>query len=89
MNARKVGRLLSLLAGAAAVSVTAAHAAGMSSPARPNSTKATAPAPTVIAKLGDAMLEEYHNGDPDGRTTILRGGDVAQKVKSGGVKKRV
>ena len=35
------------------------------------------------------MLEEYHNGDPDGRTTILRGGDIAQKVKSGGVKKRV
>ena len=88
MNAQKTGRLLSLLAGVAAVSMTAAHAAGTPAPAKPAPAKAAAPAPTVTVKLGDAILEEYHNGDPAARTTILRGTDAAPQPKHGGGKKQ-
>ena len=82
MNAQKTGRLLSILAGMAAISMTAAHAAGASAPAKPAPVKAAAPMPAVTVKLGDAILEEYRGGDPASRTTTLRGGDVAQKAKS-------
>ncbi len=85
MNAQKTGRLLSLLAGMAAVGMTAAHASGAPAPVKQAPAKATAPAVTV--KLGDAMLEEYHNGDPSTRTTTLRVGDAAQKVKGEAGKK--
>ena len=88
MNAQKTGRLLSLLVGMAAIGMTAAHAAGSTAPAKSAPTKAAATAPAVTVKLGDAMLEEYHNGDPAARTTTLRGGDVAQKAKSAGVTKK-
>ena len=83
MNARKTGRLLSLLAGLAALSMTAAHAAGAPAPAKSTPMKAAATAPTVVVRLGAAMLEEYHNGDPASRTTILRGGNEAQRAKGG------
>jgi hypothetical protein len=81
MNAQKTGRLLSVLAGMAAFSMSTAHAAGAPTPAKPAPAKVAAPAPAVTVKLGDAMLEEYRGGNPANRTTILRGGDVAQKVK--------
>jgi len=81
MNAQKTGRFLSVLAGMAAISMSTAHAAGAPTPAKPAPTKVAAPAPAVTVKLGDAMLEEYRGGNPANRTTILRGGDVAQKVK--------
>ena len=86
MNTQKKARLLALLSGMAMISMTAAHAAPP--------TKATAPKAAVMplavtVKLGEAMLEEYHGGDPARRTTILRGGDVARKAKtSDGGKKR-
>jgi hypothetical protein len=82
MNAQKTGRLLSVLAGMAAISMTAAHAAEAPTPAKSVPTKAAALTPSVTVKLGDAMLEEYQGGDPARRTTILRGGDVAQKATS-------
>ncbi len=82
MNTQKTGRLLSVLAGMAAISMTAAHAAGTSVPSKPIPVKAATPTPSVTVKLGDAMLEEYHGGDPARRTTTLRGGDVAQKAKN-------
>jgi len=81
MNAQKTGRLLSVLAGIVVAGTTAAHAAGAPTPAKPAPAKVAAPVPAVTVKLGDAMLEEYHGGNPGNRTTILRGGDVAQKVK--------
>jgi len=82
MNVQRTGRLLTVLAGIAAMSMTAAHAAGATAPAKPTPAKAALPMPAVVVKLGDAMLEEYHGGDPANRTTTLRGGDVAQKAKS-------
>ena len=82
MNARKTGRLITALAGMAAVSMTAAFAGTDQAPAKAAPTKAAASSPSVIVKLGEAMLEEYHGGDPARRTTILRGGDVAQKTKA-------
>ena len=82
MDAQKTGRLLTMFAGMAAISMTAAHAAGTPTPAKPVPTKAAMPAPAVTVKLGDAILEEYHCGDPARRTTIMRGGDVAQKAKA-------
>ncbi len=89
MNVQKTGRLLTALMGMAMVSMTAAHAAGTPAPAKPAPVKVTAPTPGVTVKLGDAMLEEYHGGDPTRRTTTVRGGDVAQKVKAAdGGKKR-
>lgn len=81
MNAQKTGRLLPVLAGLAAISMTAAHAAGAPVAAKPAPTKVAVPVPLVTVKLGDAMLEEYHGGNPANRTTTLRGGDVTQKVK--------
>lgn len=83
MDARKTGRLLSLLAGTAAIGMTAAHAAGASAPATAPA-KAAASAPAVTVKLGEATLEEYHNGDPSTRTTTLRGGGVAPRAKTDG-----
>lgn len=82
MNTQKTGRLFSVLAGMAAISMTAAHAAGASAPAKPAPAKAAVSAPAVTVKVGEAMLEEYHGGDPASRTTIVRGGDVAQKAQS-------
>lgn len=82
MNAQKTGRLLTVLAGMAAISMTAAHAAGAPAPVKPAPAKVAAPMPAVTVKLGDAILEEYHGGNPANRTTTLRGGDVAQKAKS-------
>ena len=89
MNTQKTARLFALLSGMAMISMTAAHAATVSAPVRAAAAKAAVTPPAVTVKLGEAMLEEYHGGDPGKRTTILRGGDVAQKVKTGdGGKKR-
>ena len=89
MNAQRTGRLVSLFAGMAAVSMTAAHAAGIPAVAKSTVPKAAAPAAAVTVKLGDALLEEYRNGDPASRTTVVRGGDVAPKAKPAeGGKKR-
>ncbi len=86
MNTQKTARLLALLSGMAMIGMTAAHAA---QPAKAVSAKAAVMPLAVTVKLGEAMLEEYHGGDPARRTTILRGGDVAQKAKTeGGGKKR-
>ena len=86
MNTQKTARLLALLSGMAMISMTVAHAA---QPAKAATAKAAVLPPVVTVKLGEAMLEEYHGGDPARRTTILRGGDVAQKAKTeGGGKKR-
>ncbi len=82
MNVQRTGRLLTVLAGIAAMSMTSAYAAGALPPAKLAPAKAAAATPAVVVKLGDAMLEEYHGGDPANRTTTLRGGDVAQKAKS-------
>ena len=85
MNVQKTGRLLLILALIAVFGMTAAHAAAPQTTVKaapaPAPTKAAA-APVVTVKLGDAMLEEYHGGNPANRTTTLRGGDVAQKAKS-------
>ena len=86
MNTQKKARLLALLSGIAMISMTAAHAAPPTKAATP---KAAVMPLAVTVKLGEAMLEEYNGGDPARRTTILRGGDVAQKAKTGdGGKKR-
>ncbi len=81
MNVQKTGRLLTALMGIAAISMTVAQAAGSQAPAKPAPAPTKAAVPAVTVKLGDAMLEEYHGGNPASRTTILRGGDVAQKAK--------
>ena len=86
MNTQKTARLLTLLSGMAMLTMSAAHAA---EPAKAANPKAAMTPPAVTVKLGEAMVEEYHGGDPARRTTILRGGDVAQKTKTGdGGKKR-
>ena len=82
MNVQKTGRLLMALTGVTAISLTAAHAAGTSLPSKPAPLKAATLTPAVTVKLGNAMLEEYHGGDPARRTMTLRGGDVVQKAKS-------
>jgi hypothetical protein len=84
MNVQKTGRLLIALTAMTTLGTITAHAAGSPSPAKPTPapTKSAMPMSAVTVKLGDAMLEEYHGGNPADRTTILRGGDVAQKAKS-------
>lgn len=82
MNIQKTGRLLTALMVVAAISMTAAQAACPQASAKPAPAKAAVQMPTVSVKLGDAMLEEYHGGNPAKRMTILRGGDVAQKAKN-------
>ena len=79
MNIQKTERLLTAMMGIAAMSMTAASVAGPQTAAKPALAKTV---PAVIIKLGDAMLEEYQGGNPASRTTVLRGGEVAQKVKS-------
>lgn len=82
MDARKTALILAAWTLTAALSMKPSEAAG----ARPVSKSAIAPvnmptpAPDVIVKLGDAMLEEYHGGDPSRRTVILRQEDSALKV---------
>ncbi len=82
MDARKTALLLAALIMAAAISLKPSEAAG----ARPNSkptaitVKTSAPAPAVIVKIGDAMLEEYRGGDPSRRTVILRQDDSARNL---------
>ncbi len=81
MNVQKTGRLLTALMGMATISMTAAQAAAPQVVAKPAPAPTKAAGPVVTVKLGEAMLEEYHGGNPASRTTILRGGDVAQKAK--------
>ena len=88
MNLCKARLLLTVLAGTILFGTTAAHAAKAALPAKPAPTKAAAPVSPVTVKLGSAMLEEYHDGDPANRTTVLRDGDVAQNVKSVGSGKK-
>ncbi len=89
MNTQKTARLFALLSGMMTLSMTAAHAATVPAPAKAAPAKAAVSPQAVTVKIGEAMLEEYHGGDPSKRTTILRGGDVAQKAKTGdGGKKR-
>jgi hypothetical protein len=81
-------RLLTTLALFAGLGMTAAHAA------TPANTKQSAPAKTAVAapavtvKIGDAMLEEYHGGNPADRTTTIRDGAEAQAIKANGPAKR-
>lgn len=82
MSVRKSGLLATVLGVLTAVSVMAAQASTPLAPAKPAAAPAKVAAPAVTIKLGDAILEEYHGGNPADRTTILRDGDVAQKVKT-------
>ena len=88
MNLCKARLLLTVLAGTILFGTTAAHAAKAALPAKPAPAKAAVPVSPVTVKLGSAMLEEYHDGDPANRTTVLRDGDVAQNVKSVGSGKK-
>ena len=88
MNVCKARLLLTVLAGASLSGTIAAQAAGPTAPAKPALKKAATPASPVTVKLGSAMLEEYHGGDPANRTTTLRDGDVAQNVKCVGSSKK-
>jgi len=88
MNLCKARLLLTVLAGTILFGTTAAHAAKAALPAKPAPAKAAVPVSPVTVKLGSAMLEEYHGGDPANRTTVLRDGDVAQNVKSVGSGKK-
>ena len=54
----------------AALGMTAAQAQSPAPPKAP----AKAAAPEVVIRLGSAILEEYHKGDPEQRTTIYRMG---------------
>ena len=47
-------------------------------PARP--AEKSALRPTVILKIGDAMLEEYRGGDPARRTLILRQDEAVKMI---------
>jgi len=88
MNLCKARLLLTVLAGTILFGTTAAHAAKAALPTKPAPAKAAVPVSPVTVKLGSAMLEEYHGGDPANRTTVLRDGDVAQNVKSVGSGKK-
>lgn len=81
MDAQRTTLLLAVLTLTAAISLKPSEAAGARPDSKPAAitVKTPASAPPVIVKIGDAMLEEYHGGDPSRRTVILRRDDSAKK----------
>ena len=85
MKSIKITRALAMLAGLAALG-TAAHAAPQK--ALPAATAAKVSAAAPVVKIGDALLEEYHNSDPEHRTTLVRRGETAKSEKPSGGDRR-
>ena len=75
MNVQKTARLLAAIGAIVSLSGTIVHAAD-------SKVTAKASAPIVIVKIGDALLEEYHGGNPEQRTTVIRGAEAAQAIKT-------
>ncbi len=85
VNTARLSTTLALFAG---LGMTAAHAATPANMKQSTPVKATLAAPAVTIKIGDAMLEEYHGGNPADRTTTIRDGAEAQADKANGPAKR-
>ena len=80
MNLKKTARLLVSFGAVVSISLAAAHAAaGTQVPVKATLVKVSVKAVTI--KLGDALLEEYQGGNPDNRTTTVRGEETARIVK--------
>lgn len=77
MNGTFFSRCCAILA-MAALGMTAAQAQSPAPQGTPTEAPAKAAAPEVVTRLGSAILEEYHKGAPEQRTTVYRTGRTKQ-----------
>lgn len=86
MNVQKTACLLAAIGTMLSLGMATTQAAVMK--AATKSASMAAPAPVVVVKLGEALLEEYYGGNPDQRTTTVRGHETAQNAKPADTSKK-